>query len=181
MSNSVLSNNHRPWYSFPLVWMLIAIPFSAVIMGTVMIWMAVDTDDGLVADDYYKRGLEINQVIERDIKAAELGLSADIDFDNSARVIKMTFHKGSLKAYPESLQLHLQHTTRENSDVIVQLDHGINNQYIGQIRQLITEGVWYLSLAGNTETGEGWKLDARIHLQAQNLIRLQSDYDKSAE
>jgi hypothetical protein len=55
---------------------MISIPFSAVIMGVVMIWLAVDTDDGLVADDYYKQGLAINDVITLDKKASELNLSA---------------------------------------------------------------------------------------------------------
>ena len=72
----MISVDNKPWYRFPLVWMLVAIPFSAVIMGVVMIWLAVDTDDGLVADDYYKLGMEINRVIKRDQKASELGLSA---------------------------------------------------------------------------------------------------------
>ena len=67
-----LTEQNRHWYNFPLVWMMISIPFSAVIMGVVMIWLAVDTNDGLVVDDYYKQGLEINGLISRDKKAAEL-------------------------------------------------------------------------------------------------------------
>jgi len=113
------TDKNKPWHSYPLVWMMIAIPFSAVIMGVVMIWLAVDTDDGLVADDYYKQGLEINRVLSRDKKAAELGLSAIIEFDNSARIIRMQFDKGSLETFPNSLPLRLQHATRENSDITV--------------------------------------------------------------
>lgn len=172
----VLTNSNKPWYRFPLVWMLIAIPFSAVIMGVIMIWLAVDTDDGLVADDYYKRGLEINRVIERDKKAAELGLSAVIELDNRARVIKMTFEKGALEAYPERLPVVLQHATRANSDISVWLDHGMANQYIGHLKQPLSGGIWYFSVAGSMVTGEGWKLDARSRIGASNVIHLQSDY-----
>ena len=50
------TDKNKPWHSYPLVWMMIAIPFSAVIMGVVMIWLAVDTDDGLVADDFFILG-----------------------------------------------------------------------------------------------------------------------------
>lgn len=165
------TERNKPWHSYPLVWMMIAIPFSAVIMGVVMIWLAVDTDDGLVADDYYKQGLEINRVISRDKKAAELGLSAIIDFDNSARIIKIEFDKGSLEVFPKSLQLHLQHATRENSDIITVLDHGIANQYIGHVKQSISEGIWYFEIAD-----EDWKLNARSHVRASNIIHLQSNY-----
>ncbi len=128
-----LIEQNKPWYSFPLVWMMIAIPFSAVIMGVVMIWLAVDTDDGLVADDYYKQGLEINRVLSRDKKAAELGLSAIIQFENSEKVIKVQFDKGLLESFPQRLQLHLLHATRENSDVSISLEHGMADQYIGYL------------------------------------------------
>jgi len=162
---------NKPWHKHPLVWMMIAIPFSAVIMGVIMIWLAVDTDDGLVADDYYKQGLEINRVIKRDKKAAELGLSAVIEFDNSARIIRVRFDKGLLESYPKSLPLHLQHATRENSDITVLLDHGISNQYIGHVKQSISNGVWYFEISD-----EDWKLNARSHVRSQNTIELISGY-----
>lgn len=165
-----------PWHSYPLVWMMIAIPFSAVIMGVVMIWLAVDTDDGLVADDYYKQGLEINRVLSRDKKAAELGVSAIIEFDNTARIIKLQFDKGSLEVFPKSLSLQLQHATRENSDIAVLLDHGIANQYIGHVKQSISEGIWYFEVSGKSGADDGWKLNARSHVRSDNVIHLQSDY-----
>jgi len=193
-----IKENSKPWHSYPLVWMMIFIPFIAVIMGVVMLWLAIDTDDGLVADDYYKQGLEINRVIERDKKAAELGLSATIEFDNSASVIKVTFDKGSLNSYPNNLPLHLQHATRANSDITVILDHGIDNQYIGHTSQSISEGIWYFTLTGDDETSNGgtvdevrdsaaregaaredkagWKISARSHVHKINTVHLKSDY-----
>jgi len=177
MQNIMPSNDkNKPWHSHPLVWMMIAIPFSAVIMGVIMIWLAVDTNDGLVADDYYKQGLEINRVISRDKKAAELGLSAVIEFDNSARIIRIAFDKGSLEAFPKSLPLQLQHATRENSDIAVLLDHGIADQYIGHVKQSITEGIWYFEISGTSSDNEEWKLNARSHVRAKNVIHLQSEY-----
>ena len=172
MQNIMQSNEpSKPWHKYPLVWMMLFIPFSAVIMGVVMIWLAVDTDDGLVADDYYKQGLEINRVIERDKKAAELGLRAIIEFDNSARIIRVEFDKGLLESFPKSLPLQLQHATRENSDITVLLDHGMGNQYIGHVSQSISEGVWYFEIAD-----ADWKLNARSHVRSKNIIHLQSDY-----
>jgi len=162
-------DKNKPWHSYPLVWMMIAIPFSAIIMGVVMIWLAVDTDDGLVADDYYKQGLEINRVLSRDTKATELGLEATIEFDNTARIIRLQFDKGALEMFPKSLLLQLQHATRENSDITVLLDHGIANQYIGHVKQSISEGIWYFEIAD-----ADWKLNARSHVRTNNVIQLQS-------
>ena len=177
MQNIMQSNEQsKPWHQYPLVWMMLAIPFSAVIMGVVMIWLAVDTDDGLVADDYYKQGLEINRVIERDKKAAELGLSAIIEFDNSARIIRIQFDKGSLEFFPKSLPLQLQHATRENSDIAVLLDHGMDNQYIGHVKQSISEGIWYFEISGQGEGDTEWKLNARTYVRSKNVIHLQSEY-----
>jgi hypothetical protein len=167
---------NKPWHKYPLVWMMIAIPFSAVIMGVIMLWLAIDTDDGLVADDYYKQGLEINRVIERDKKAAELGLSAIIEFDNSARIIRIQFDKGLLESFPNSLPLQLQHATRENSDISVLLDHGMGNLYIGHVKQSISEGIWYFEITGKSGSDINWKLNARSHVRASNIIHLKSKY-----
>lgn len=166
-----LTEQKKPWHKHPLVWMMIAIPFSAVIMGVVMIWLAVDTDDGLVADDYYKKGLEINRDISRDKRSSELGLQATIDFDNATRLIKLEFEKGLLADYPQKFQLKLQHATRANSDITVSLNHGMANQYIGHLKQSITEGVWYFEIAS-----ADWKLNARSHVHAKNIIQLGSGY-----
>ena len=86
----------RRWYQEPLVWMLIAIPGSAVVMGAVMLTLATSTYDGLVADDYYKRGLQINRSIAREKHAASHGIAAkqdkkvtydlDVVFKNSSEV-----------------------------------------------------------------------------------------------
>ena len=60
--------------------MVIAIPAAAVIAGAVMLVLANATWDGLVADDYYQRGMQINQSLARDSEAARLGLGAILAF-----------------------------------------------------------------------------------------------------
>ncbi len=162
-----LTEHNKPWYSYPLVWMMVSIPLSAVVMGVVMIWLAIDTDDGLVADDYYKQGLEINSVILRDQKAAELGLSAVIEFDNTSKVINLRFNKGGLADYPATLQLNLQHATRANSDIPVLLNRGIDGQYIGRVNQPVSKGIWYFELVD-----ADWKLNVRTRVKDFTVIEL---------
>ena len=75
MSNA--ESEHRPWTREPLVWLLIGIPATAVVvMGMIMLTVAIQTWSGLVVDDYYKKGKQINRVLARDKFAYELGLAA---------------------------------------------------------------------------------------------------------
>ncbi len=56
-------------------------PAIVVLAGVITTYLAVVTSDGLVADDYYKRGLAINQTLARDLVARQLGLRAQIAFE----------------------------------------------------------------------------------------------------
>lgn len=170
-----ITEKNKPWYHYRLVWMMIAIPVTAIIMGVIMIWLAIDTDDGLVIDDYYKHGLEINQDISRSTKAADLGLSASVEFNrmgssDGVKMFRVNFNKGLLDSYPTKLQLNLQHATRENSDVSVVLNHGIDDQYIGYTKEPISEGVWYFEIAD-----QSWLMKVRSYVRSENLIMLQTD------
>lgn len=165
-----LAEKGKPWHRHPLVWMMIAIPLSAIVMGVIMIWLAVGTEDGLVVDDYYKQGLEINEDLSRDRRASELELAGVISFDNRTRLINLQFDKGLLEAYPVKLQLHIQHATREGSDILVVLDRGIGDSYIGHSSDVITDGIWYFELAD-----ADWKLNARSYVRDTNLIKLDSE------
>ena len=76
----------RNWKREPLVWMLIAIPLAAVIMGVVMLTLAIQSYSGLVVDDYYKKGKQINRVLARDRFAYELGLAAGFELRDGNRI-----------------------------------------------------------------------------------------------
>ena len=149
-----------PWYKYKLVWMIIAIPAASVIAGINMLYLAVNTDDGLVVDDYYKEGMAINQDLKRDRTAAELGLSARLIIEESGDMVRLSFNKGSLAEYPDQLSLHLQHATRAANDQIISLVRAPQDQYIGYLKQTIKEGVWYITLST-----EDWRLVERVNWQ----------------
>ena len=66
----------KPWYRELWPWLLMAGPAIVVVAALATAYLAVSSDDGVVADDYYKRGLVINRVLEREQRAAALGLGA---------------------------------------------------------------------------------------------------------
>lgn len=53
----------RPWWAHGHVWMLIAGPAAVVVAGFATLWIAVRNPDPVVAEDYYRRGIEINQTL----------------------------------------------------------------------------------------------------------------------
>ena len=80
MQNNSLAQQ-KPWYVQPWVWLLIAVPATAVIVGMVLLYFAITTNDGLVVDDYYTRGKAINLDLARDRAAQAHRLEARFDID----------------------------------------------------------------------------------------------------
>jgi len=78
MNTEASSSSPRPWFREPWVWLIIALPASAVFGGIITIWIAVESDDGLVQDDYYKYGMEINKTLDRDKAAVQYELVANL-------------------------------------------------------------------------------------------------------
>lgn len=55
-----------PWWTHGLVWLVIAGPVAVIVAGLVTVWIAVRSPDPVVAEDYYRRGVEINKTLARD-------------------------------------------------------------------------------------------------------------------
>ena len=59
-------NDDRPaaWWRFGHVWLIIAGPAVVIVAGIVTIYLAVARPDPVVAQDYYRQGIEINKTLE---------------------------------------------------------------------------------------------------------------------
>ena len=152
-----LPKTTRVWYREPFVWMLLAIPAASVVMGVVMVTLSIVSYDGLVVDDYYKRGLEINREIRRDTAASSLGLRAGIAVHPGRRLVevKLSSRRG-LADLPQRLELRLAHPTRSGLDQLIILERVENGRYAGPVERL-EPGEWHLHL----ETQE-WRLMGRM-------------------
>ena len=73
---TAIARRDHPWYRDRWPWLLMAGPIIVVVAGFGTAWLAWSTDDGVVADDYYKRGLVINRELERAGRGEMLRLSA---------------------------------------------------------------------------------------------------------
>ncbi len=156
-----------PWYRQFWPWFLIALPASVVVAGIVTLVIAMRTSDGLVVDDYYKEGLAINRVLERDQAARRLGLQADVQFteDGDVRVIMLNPKAVDLG----ELTLRMWHPTRDAQDVVVALKAGADGTFSAQVGAL-PPGNWHVVV--ESDSTDNWRLLGRIVLPREHHVRL---------
>ena len=147
----------RPWYREPWVWLMIAFPLSAVIGGVITIYLAVVTSDGLVVDDYYKRGKAINRVLARDVAAARYQLKATIDIDLRDNRVQLLL-ESAVAEYPETLTFSLLHSTQPGYDQVIILQYAGEGVYHGAIDEL-ARSKWYLQLEA-----DDWRLSGSTQI-----------------
>ena len=157
------------WKREPLVWMLIAIPFSAVIMGVVMITLAIQSWSGLVVDDYYKKGKQINRVLARDKFAYELGLAAGLKIETDGS-IEIRFDPEVQFIPGDKIVLELVHATMPGLDQQLIMQKRDTHLLRGEIR-LPGSGRWNLFL----QTGD-WRLTGSLQYPQQAAAELLPNY-----
>jgi len=133
------------WYREPFVWFLIAVPLAAVIGGIITARLAIESDDGLVVDDYYKQGLEINRVIERDEAATDLEIKANIQFSQDQHTFRLFLTGNTKFTTPDSVNISFLHSTRSGFDEHLSIHKKENNLYQTQLPQL-EKGRWYIQI-----------------------------------
>ena len=160
-----------PWYRHRWPWLLMLGPFVVVVAAAITLWLAVRSNDGLVADDYYKQGLAINQVTSRDRRAADLEMRADLSLDASRQLVRVVLNSGKLSEMPGVLLLRLSHPTRDGLDRQFRLLRDSSGGYSAGAGGDLA-GRWYVSLE---DEARAWRLSATwdpAHQSIQALIPL---------
>lgn len=149
---------HQPvWYRQTWPWVLILIPFTAVLFGILMISVALRYPDDLVIDNYYQEGKAINLQMEMDTSATRMGIAAkaviragkpfEFDINNAADSVVL---------------LRLFHVTDKEKDISIALYPEDQGRYTSKDpvpAVLMTKGVWYVALEG---VDDRWRLRQRI-------------------
>lgn len=136
--------------------MVIAFPAAAVVAGIVMLYLAVTSHDGLVVDDYYKHGLEINRLLERERAAAAANLTMKANFDPDKRLLMVSFTARPGFGFPSRLKGVLAHATREGLDYPLRLERVGDASY--RVEDIAPPaGRWYLEI-GTAE----WRVTKKI-------------------
>lgn len=164
------ANTPPPWYRQFWPWVLIGLPASAVAASLFTIHLALQTDDTLVVDEYYKAGLAINQELGRDRVAAEQGLSAELVLTEAGLRIRLTAdEEGETGETPKRLQVSLVHPTLADRDQAVVLLPGPDGAYHGQLKDP-GPGEWRVLLMPEDRQ---WRLQGRWNPQARGAMLLE--------
>ncbi|MDB5880712.1 MAG: hypothetical protein JWP43_590 [Ramlibacter sp.] len=63
MTEDETKQSHKAWWRYGHVWLVIAGPAAVVVASLATGWIAASGQDPLVAQDYYRRGLEMNKTL----------------------------------------------------------------------------------------------------------------------
>lgn len=158
-------NTVQPWYKQGWPWFLMAFPATAVVAGLITFWIAYDTFDGMVVDDYYKEGRAIGQTVARSAKAAELGLTAQVTL--RAGEFSMVLASSQGAQLPSNVFVTIAHPTREGYDQTLVLV-GRNGVFSASVQPL-TAGRWLLQIE---DESRAWRLNGTANLPAETEIRI---------
>jgi hypothetical protein len=64
------SGSPAPWWKFGYVWFVFAGPVIVVVASFVTFYLAVTRPDEVVTEDYYRKGIEINNTMGADAAAS---------------------------------------------------------------------------------------------------------------
>lgn len=151
------------WWSEPMVWLIIALPVTAVIASLLTLWVAARNADTLVTDEYVKEGLAVRQVVDRDRKAAALAMNASLTAEPGRLTLRLD---GRLDTPPKRLLLTLEHPADPGMDMVLLFEPANATEYVANFaaipagkRRLVLEpsdkawritGQWQAPFTGST-------------------------------
>jgi uncharacterized protein len=117
-ASSFPADASHPWHRHRWPWLLMAGPLAVVVACAASVWVAVRSDDGVVAQDYYKRGLLINQKLRRaaTVSAPAPGATLSVTSDRRIHVrlvdtvpqperLQLTFARPGDRAHAQRMEL----------------------------------------------------------------------------
>jgi hypothetical protein len=177
-TQSTTQPNTRRWFAEPMMLLVVGIPLTSVIVSFVFLAIAISSFDGVVADDYYRRGKEINRLLQRDDTARRFQLGAILTTGNnrvSARISAAT-----ALPWPQAITLKLLHPTQKGRDLTLQLQRqstatvdGHSALYRAAI-QRFSPGEWIVQI----ETPD-WRLMDRGPVDNHSHINLGSAIERT--
>lgn len=169
MNESHPGIDNRPWYREMWPWLLMLPPVLSVAGGVTMIYLATQTPNALVVEDYARIEELTSERFERDREASRLALTAELRFERETGQIELSLDAPALVESPAALLLYLRHATNPEADRDVRLVR-FGTVYRADVQ--LASGRYGVELmpedrAWRLSARPGW-LDGRLRLQAQS-------------
>ena len=160
------TTNTEPWYRVPFVWLVGVLPLTAVVASFISLALAVRSDTGLVEDDYYKRGMEINRVLDRDRAAAAEGLESRLVLDDAHHELRLSLSAHTHESLPQNVELKLMHATRAGFDKTLILPRQADGSYRAPLPDFVP-GHWDVQLSA-----QNWRLVGSLFMPGEQRLDL---------
>ena len=163
-----MSTQTLPWYKEPWPWLVMAGPAIVVVASFITLGLAISSNDGLVADNYYKEGLAINRALEHDARARALGLAAILRLSEQGGAVHVDVkldNPAGRSSGREVLHLILAHPTRVGLDREANLMPDGRGGWRGTVDGL-PAGRWHMLLEA---PAAWWRLVGEWDQQAQSV------------
>lgn len=130
-----------PWYKHFWPCFIVALVGSVVVASFATLYIALNNPDGLVSDNYYKEGLAINQRLEQDNRASELGVVVELEhIDNELSAELQGANNVS------ALKVQFAHPLDSEKDFSLTMARQSNTRFVGQLETEISER-YYISVS----------------------------------
>ncbi|MDN3577018.1 FixH family protein [Chitinimonas viridis] len=163
-----MSDSNR-WYRQPVVLLFLGLLLVTVLACIHLIKVAIQSNDGLVVDDYYKRGNEIGMEMARDQQASALGLSAQLFMAEDGQSVRVLLVP--LPASPAPLKLRFAHPTRSGLDQVVTLQPVDGAMLSGRLASPLVSQRWLVQLE---DEAAKWRLRAEAKVGPGATLGLSS-------
>lgn len=153
--------NSEVWYRNPWVWLIIALPMSAVIGGIATIIITNQHQPDMVVDDYYKQGKAINQELTLYNNAKTLNVSLEL------KVSEQRIEVRSTTEYP-ALKVKMIHSTLANQDFDLVLTPNAKGSLSSSISSIMP-GKWQIIIM---PMDSAWKIKKDVALPNTTWLAL---------
>jgi hypothetical protein len=176
MSNSD-SSAVKPWFRQPWAWFVLSPLILVVFVGSALLVISFKEADDVVKDNYYKVGRMINQSIEEDLAAKELGIAGELVFDMSVGEVVLTLKANDMSVLPKQVELKLDHPIEADYDLRLALRQVSEGYYVAELEQRITNR-WYIRLSpmvDENDTAAKWRIVGEVDLSSGNQLAFGGD------
>ena len=164
-----------PWYRQPWAWFVLTPLIVVVVACAFFVSLAFRHADDVVTDNYYKEGRMINQRLEQDQRALQMGLSGELAFDLEVgeALLSLSADPAAQHHMPGQLLVLLNHPTSARLDRQIVLNRVRPGHYRADLESRL-QHKWYVLLLPTLEAEKhkqaAWRLTGEIDFQRQHTL-----------